>query len=182
MTAAAAILLAASAMHAHGAPQEPLSTGPSHAGYSDAVTMRHSHDGPHGEDLLRIEQMIRCTCGCTLDTHICQYQMQCGESPVFTQRILAALEAGESEEVILAGFVADFGADIVNTPPNEGFNRVGYIMPWVALALSGILIGLFLRRNVTRGRERERVVASDLSDKEWDRLRKEMKALDREDW
>ena len=182
MTAAAAILLAASALHAHGAPQEPLSTGPSHAGYSEAVTMRHSHDGPHGEDLLRIELMIRCTCGCTLDTHTCQYQMQCGESPAFTQRILAALEAGESEEVILAGFVADYGQDILGAPPREGFNWVGYVTPWVAFAFSGLLIGFFLRRNVARGRERAPAVDSDISDTDWERLRKEMKALEKEDW
>ena len=182
MNAAAAILLAASAIHAHGAPQEPLSTGPSHAGYTDAVVFRHSHDGPHGEDLLRIEQMIRCTCSCNLDTHICQYQMQCSESPAFTQRILAALEAGESEEVILAGFVADFGTDIISSPPMEGFNWVGYVMPWVAVAFSGILIGFFVRRNVAQGRERVPVVDSDISDTDWDRLRKEMKALEKEDW
>ena len=182
MTSAAAILLAASALHAHGTTQEVPSTGPTHAGYTDAVTMRHSHDGPHGEDLLRIEQMIRCTCGCNLDTHICQYQMQCGESPVFTQRILAALEAGETEEVILAGFVADFGTDIISSPPVEGFNRVGYYMPAVAIVFSGIFIGLFLRRGVARGRERAPVVASDISDKDWDRLREEMKALEKEDW
>lgn len=182
MTAAAAILLAASVVHAHGASQEPLSTGPSHAGYSEAVTMRHSHDGPHGEDLLRIELMIRCTCGCLMDTHTCQYQMQCSESPAFTQRILAALEAGESEEVILAGFVADFGTDIISSPPMEGFNWVGYVMPWVAVAFSGILIGFFVRRNVARGRERIPVGDSDISDTDWQRLRNEMKALEKEDW
>ena len=182
MTAAAAILLAASAVHAHGAPQEPLSTGPAHAGYSETATMRHAHDGPLGEDLVRIERMIRCTCGCTLDTHTCQYQMQCGESPAFTRRILRALEAGQSEEVILAGFVADFGQDILGEPPREGFNWVGYVTPWVAFVLSGVLIAYFLRRNVASGRERARVVASDISEKDWERLRDEMKAAERENW
>jgi cytochrome c-type biogenesis protein CcmH/NrfF len=182
MTAAAAILLAASALHVHGATQELPSPGPSHAGYTEAVTARHSHDGPLGDKLLYIEQKIRCTCGCTLDTHTCQYQMQCGESPVFTQRIMAALEAGETEDVILAGFVADYGMDILGSPPREGFNRIGYIMPWVAFALSGILIGLFLRRGVARGRKRAPVVVSDISEKDWERLREEMKAAEKENW
>ena len=183
MTAAAAILLAASAVHIHGATQEVPSTGPTHTGHTDdAVTMRHAHEGPHGDQLVRIERMIRCTCGCTLDTHTCQYQMQCGESPAFTRRILRALEAGQSEEVILAGFVADFGQDILGEPPREGFNWVGYIMPWVAFVLSGVLIGYFLRRNVASGRERARVVASDISEKDWERLRDEMKAAERENW
>ncbi len=182
MTAAAAILLAASALHAHGASQETLSTGPTHEGYTDAVTMRHSHDGPHGEDLLRIERMIRCTCGCNLDTHICQYQMQCGEAPVFTQRILAALEAGQSEEVILAGFVADFGTDIISSPPMEGFNRVGYFTPAVAILLSGLLIGLFLRRNVAGRPKRAPAASPNVSDADWERLREEMKELEKTDW
>ena len=182
MTAAAAILLAASTLHLHGSPQEIPSTGPSHAGYTDAVLFRHSHDGPLGEKLLQIEQKIRCTCGCNLDTHICQYQMQCGESPVFTQRIMEALEAGESEEVILAGFVADFGTDIISSPPMEGFNRVGYIMPAVAILFSGLLVGLFVRRGVARGRERVPVATSDISDEDWKRLHEEMKAMEKENW
>ena len=64
----------------------------------------------------------------------------------------------------------------------EGFNWVGYIMPWVAVAFSGILIGIFVRGSVTRGRERAPVVDSDISDTDWDRLRQEMKALEKEDW
>ena len=182
MTAATAILLAASALHVHGATQEVPSTGPMHAGHTEAVTMRHSHDGPLGDKLLYIEQLIRCTCGCTLDTHTCQYQMQCGESPAFTQRIMRALEAGESEEMILAGFVADFGPQILLSPPREGFNWVGYVMPWVAFVFSGILIGFFLRRNVKHGPERAPVVSSDVSDEDWERLRKEMKAAEKENW
>lgn len=55
-------------------------------------------------------------------------------------------------------------------------------MPWVAVAFSGILIGFFVRRNVAQGRERVPVVDSDISDTDWDRLRKEMKALEKEDW
>ncbi len=182
MTAAAAILLAASAVHVHGVTQELPSRGPTHAGYTEAVTARHSHDGPLGDKLLYIEQQIRCNCGCTLDAHTCQYQMQCGESPVFTQRIMAALEAGETEEVILAGFVADYGMDILGSPPEEGFNRVGYVMPWVAFVLSGILIGFFLRRNISQAPERVPVVSSDVSDKDWERLRAEMRAAEKEDW
>ncbi len=180
---AAAILLAASALHARATIQEVPSTGPTHAGYTDAVTLRHSHDGPHGDQLLRIERMIRCTCGCNLDAHTCQYQMQCSESPLFTQRILAALEAGESEEVILAGFVADFGTDIISSPPVEGFNRVGYYMPAAAIVLSGILVGMFLRRGAAR-RHRPAPISdiSDISDNDWNRLRKEMKELEKEDW
>ena len=182
MTAAAAILLAASTLHLNGSAQEIPSTGPSHSGYTDAVTFRHSHDGPLGEKLLQIEKKIRCTCSCNLDTHTCQYQMQCGESPVFTQRIMEALEAGEGEDVILAGFVADFGTDIISSPPMEGFNRVGYIMPGVAIVFSGILIGLFVRRGVRRGQERVPVVVSDISEEDWERLREEMKAVEKENW
>ena len=55
-------------------------------------------------------------------------------------------------------------------------------MPWVAFVFSGLLIGVFLRRNVARGRERAPVVDSDISDTDWKRLRKEMKALEKEDW
>jgi len=110
----------------------------------------HNHEGEFGEIYLLIERALRCDCGCKLDVHSCQYQMQCGTSPVWSQRILAELEEGRTPEAIKAGFVVDFGASVLMAPPAEGFNLLGYLLPGTAILTVGMLVGLMVRRNSHR--------------------------------
>lgn len=106
----------------------------------------HYHVGEIGEKWLVLEQNIRCRCGtCSLDLHTCQFQMQCDTSPAWSKRIYRELESGETVEAIQAGFVADYGTGILVTPPAEGFNLVGYLLPSVAIVTAGMLIGLIVR-------------------------------------
>lgn len=152
------------------------STGPSHAGYDpNAVMGEHSHEGELGEKLMIVETSLKCNCGCGLDVHSCQFQMQCGESPVWSQRIRESLEAGESIEAIQAGFVADYGGRVLMMPPAEGFNLLGYLLPAMAIVTAGMLIGL-----VARGRETGAALApvTEVSDADAERLRAAMQKLD----
>ena len=89
------------------------------AGGSEADSVpewHHIHEGPYAEAHLALEKAIRCNCGCLLDLHLCQTQMQCGTSPVWSQRILRSLEEGQSAPTILAGFTSEFGASVLMTP------------------------------------------------------------------
>jgi cytochrome c-type biogenesis protein CcmH/NrfF len=134
----------------------------------------HYHEGEIGEVLLVIERHLRCNCSCGLDVHSCQFQMQCDVSPGWTQRIMAQLEAGESPEAIEAGFVADFGGTVLMSPPAEGFNLVGYLLPSVAIVMAGMLIGL-----VARGRTEPRVApVRQLDERDTERLRNALRQLD----
>ncbi len=79
-------------------------------GFDPSATREgHYHEGELGDKLMILESALKCSCGCGLDVHSCQFQMQCGTSPAWSQRIRASLEAGESVEAIQAGFVAEFG-------------------------------------------------------------------------
>ena len=101
----ALVLLFASSI----AAQSTESTGPVHLGYDPAAPRDgHFHVGEIGERLFSAEERIKCNCGCGFDVHTCQFQMQCGVSPSWTQRIMQSLEAGQSVEAIEAGFVADY--------------------------------------------------------------------------
>ncbi len=102
----------------------------------------HYHEGVLGQQYLEVEQSLRCNCGCGLDVHTCQFQMQCGTSPVWSARIRKQLEQGETPEAIKAGFVAEFGETVLMAPPAEGFNLVGYLLPGVAILSAGVLVGL----------------------------------------
>jgi cytochrome c-type biogenesis protein CcmH/NrfF len=102
----------------------------------------HYHEGEVGRKYLELELGFRCDCGCGLDVHSCQFQMQCGTSPVWSQRIRRQLEQGETPEAIKASFVADFGPTVLMAPPPEGFNLVGYLLPAVAILGAGVLVGM----------------------------------------
>jgi len=136
----------------------------------------HYHEGEIGEKLLLVERHIKCNCGsCALDVHSCQFQMQCGTSPGFTQRILASLQAGESPEAIEASFVADFGGSILTSPPVEGFNLVGYFLPGVAIITAGMLIGLLVKGGAGGPRP---APVTELGEEEAERLRNALRTLD----
>lgn len=158
-------------------PAAAQSTGPVHTGFDpNAPTGAHYHEGEIGEKLLVLERNLRCNCGCGLDVHSCQFQMQCGTSPAWTQRIRASLEAGESMEAIEAGFVADFGGTVLMSPPPEGFNLVGYLLPAFAIVTAGLLVGLLARG----GASREALAgAGELDEASEARLREALRELDK---
>lgn len=156
---------------------QDVTTGPTHPGYDPTVRYEHRHDVPQGDKLLYVEEQLRCNCGCGLNVHLCQFQMQCGVSPVWSERALQSLQQGASEEAVLAGFVSDYGEVVLMAPPAEGFNWLGYLLPPAALVVGGILVGIFLR-----GRETVASAAptAELDPADWERLQEEMKALEEE--
>lgn len=164
-------------------PAAAQSTGPTHAGYDpNAPVGGHYHEGELGEKLLIIETALRCNCSCGLDVHSCQFQMQCGTSPVWSERIRRELQAGQDVDAIKAGFVADFGTTVLMSPPPEGFNLVGYLLPAFAIVTAGMLVGLLARGGTT---QRELAPVEQLSDEDSERLRTAMRKLDQEegpDW
>jgi cytochrome c-type biogenesis protein CcmH/NrfF len=141
----------------------------------------HIHEGPYAEVHLALEKAIRCNCGCLLDLHLCQTQMQCGTSPVWSQRILRSLEEGESEETILAGFSAEFGPSVLMTPPTEGFNWVGYLLPWVAILSAATVLGTLLRKRGIRSGSGTDPDRNLLEPEEWERVSQELARLEDEE-
>ena len=162
---------------AFAVPVAGQSAGPSHSGYDPNASLgSHFHEeGELGEKLMILESALKCNCGCGLDVHSCQFQMQCGTSPGWTVRIREALDRGESVDVIKAGFVADYGTQVLMMPPAQGFNLLGYFLPAVAILTAGSLVGLIVRGGV--GRE-ALVPVETLSDRDAERLRAAMAKLD----
>lgn len=134
----------------------------------------HNHEGTEGANWLRLEKMIRCQCGCNLDLHTCQNQMQCGESPVWSQRILMELRQGRSDDEIVSDFVDEFGEVVLMAPPARGFNLLAWVLPVGALLTTGLVIGLALRR--TSGPAA--VPADGVSPEGWAKIEEELKKLD----
>lgn len=136
----------------------------------------HFHDGPLGQKYLLVEQSLKCNCGCGLDVHSCQFQMQCGTSPVWSARIRRELNDGMTPEAIKAGFVSEFGETVLMAPPAEGFNLLAYLLPGTAILAAGVLVGLVAKGGAARREELVPVV--DVSDEEQARLADAMKRLE----
>ena len=170
------LLVAAALALAWAAPLAAQSTGPRHDGYDPSAPIgEHFHEGELGEKLLVLERAIKCQCSCGLDLHSCQYQMQCGYSPGWSQRIRQELEAGSDMETIQAGFVADFGTQVLMSPPAEGFNLVGYLLPALAIVTAGMLVGLLARGGTSK---RTLAPVESFSDEDEERLRTELRKLE----
>ncbi|HSM60245.1 MAG TPA: cytochrome c-type biogenesis protein CcmH [Longimicrobiales bacterium] len=136
----------------------------------------HYHEGELGAKYLMIEQQLKCDCGCGLDVHSCQFQMQCGTSPVWSARVRRELEQGMDEQAIKAGFVADFGQTVLMAPPAEGFNLVGYLLPAFAIVTAGMLVGLVIRGGAAR--RGAPVVAGHVSAEDEEKLARELARLE----
>ncbi len=151
-------------------------------GYYPAPTGGHYHEGVLGEQMLIAERSLKCSCGCGLDVHSCQFQMQCDVSPGWSARIRRDLEAGQTVEAIQASFVADYGTQVLMAPPAEGFNLLGYFLPGVTILMAGALIGLFARGGMKRD---QLAPIAAVSSEDEERLRAEWQKLDKSespDW
>jgi len=91
----------------------------------------------------RVSNRILCQCGCNYMVLSCN-MLDCPSATVIRKDIRTSLAAGQSEEMVLASFVEQFGPRILAEPPREGFFWMGWIMPFVALALGGGLVSYVL--------------------------------------
>lgn len=90
---------------------------------------------------------LMCTCGCGQVLLECNH-VGCQSSEKMRNELLAALDKGDSnsDDLILQGFVQEYGPTVIAAPTATGFNRVAWIMPFVALAL-GIAFVVYVVRS-----------------------------------
>jgi len=121
------------------------------------------------EDLL----MAPCCFGQQVSVH---------QSPTATtvqKDIRARLNRGETRDVILAAYVAEYGAGILVVPPAQGSNLILYVLPPIVLAASVLLIvGLIRRFTAPRNEELVAVGHPAASSAMNERLTDELRDLD----
>ncbi|MGO9862594.1 MAG: cytochrome c-type biogenesis protein CcmH [Terriglobales bacterium] len=87
---------------------------------------------------------MMCTCGCGQVLLECNH-VGCQASEKMRNELLAALDRGDNDDLILQGFVQEYGPTVIAAPTATGFNRVAWIMPFVALALGVVLVVYVVR-------------------------------------
>jgi cytochrome c-type biogenesis protein CcmH len=103
-----------------------------------------------GEDSARFKDLghrMMCTCGCGQVLLECNH-VGCQSSDKMRNQLLAALDKGNNnnDDLILQGFVQEYGPTVIAAPTATGFNRVAWIMPFVALAF-GITFVVYVVRS-----------------------------------
>jgi cytochrome c-type biogenesis protein CcmH len=94
-----------------------------------------------------VERQISCPCPCTLDVFICRTSMPtCGFSSRMHRDVIALVESGYSGDEILAAFEQAYGEAALMAPKREGFNWVGYLLPFAALGTGAGVVATLIRK------------------------------------
>jgi cytochrome c-type biogenesis protein CcmH/NrfF len=82
----------------------------------------------------KLGHQIMCSCGCNELLLECNH-VGCPNSDGMRQELMAGVDRGDSDKVIFAAFVQKYGPTSLAAPPIEGFNIVGWVMPFAVLIL-----------------------------------------------
>lgn len=93
----------------------------------------------------QIETDLTCQCGCGLTVHSCNH-LNCGSGIPLKKEIAEQIATGKSREDILSYFQTKYGEKILSAPTTRGFNLAAWTVPFVAIALGLVVVGLVLTR------------------------------------
>jgi cytochrome c-type biogenesis protein CcmH/NrfF len=112
-----------------------------------------------GDESARFNKLghrMMCACGCGQILLECNH-VGCQYSDKMRNELLAALTRGggsgssgsgtaaESDDLILQGFVQNYGPTVIAAPTVTGFNRVAWVMPFLALGMGMAFVVLVVR-------------------------------------
>ena len=104
---------------------------------------------------------LMCRCGCNQVLLECNH-VGCTYSETMRNELMAALQRGDSDDLVMQGFVQKYGPTVLAAPTTTGFNRVAWIMPFAALS-GGLLLVVFVVKtwNTRRAPVEARISAAD---------------------
>lgn len=100
----------------------------------------------------KVGHELICTCGCNQVLLECNH-VGCQVSEGMRKQVIAGLEKGSTNDVILQSFVDQFGPTVLAAPTKTGFNRVAWITPFAVFALATLVAVYFVRKWSVRLRE-----------------------------
>ncbi len=93
----------------------------------------------------RLGDLLACLCGCGSTITSCN-MLHCHFSEPARAKLLALVNAGESDAAIFDAFVQQYGKQILLKPPAEGFNLLGWVMPFLGIALGLAVVWWLIQR------------------------------------
>jgi len=117
-----------------------------------AVCLPQSYTELASPAIKRVGTRLSCNCGVCSDTVAVCVMLECGYSKPARVKIAAMQKQGLDDDTIVASFVKDSGKAALSAPPGEGFNVLGYLMPFFALLLGLAGIALYIKKFRPRAR------------------------------
>lgn len=99
-----------------------------------------------GDDSARIDRLgheVMCVCGCNQVLLECNH-VGCAYSSRMRDELTAAVGRGDSDNGVLQSFIKNYGTVVLAVPTNRGFNRMAWIMPYLALVVGITLVVLIV--------------------------------------
>jgi cytochrome c-type biogenesis protein CcmH len=101
-----------------------------------------------GDDSTRIERLghqMMCVCGaCNQYLLECNH-VGCAYSTRMREELVANVSSGQSDSSILQFFIEKYGAAVLAAPTRTGFDRVAWIIPYIALLLGAAIVFIATR-------------------------------------
>lgn len=100
-----------------------------------------------GDTAPRFSQLghqMMCVCGCGQILLECNH-VGCPASDAMRNELMASLVRGDSDSLVEQSFVQKYGPTVLAAPTTQGFDRVAYLIPLVALIFGCGLMVLVVR-------------------------------------
>lgn len=131
------------------AQQQQTMSGPMQQDAYRAVKLTPKASEPSMSDESRddLEHRIKCQCGCVLDVFTCRTtDFSCAVSPAMHADVMALVAGGYNATEILNAFQSVYGERVLMAPLRQGFNLLGYILPFAVLLTGGAVVAVMIRR------------------------------------
>ncbi len=115
---------------------------------------------------------LMCTCGCNELLGECNH-MDCPDSPVMLNQLMASINKGESDDTIFHQFQQQYGPVVLAAPMFTRFNHVAWIVPPLVLFLGIALTLLLVRKWKYRGYPAHSAPRTDAENELRERIRRE---------
>lgn len=97
-------------------------------------------------EVRRVGDKLACKCGACNNTVGTCPMLECHYSLPAREKIAQMQKAGASDQSIVDSFVKESGLSALASPPAEGFNLLGWVMPFIALALGLGAVAIWFKR------------------------------------
>jgi cytochrome c-type biogenesis protein CcmH len=92
----------------------------------------------------KLGHRMMCACGCGQILLECNH-VGCTYSDKMRNELIAALDRADSDDLIMQGFVQNYGPTVIAAPTATGFNRIAWVMPFAALAFGMAFVVMVVR-------------------------------------
>ncbi len=95
--------------------------------------------------LSAIRRELACYCGCGMTVQDCLGGMVCSESRALSKEVSQFMQQGKTQDQILQAMAEKYGERILSAPTKKGFNLMAWVVPFVMLALGGVVVAAVIK-------------------------------------